>query len=77
MFAPGLTTGYSCWPLPGVRQSVIENDAALLAIQVPALCARIDAAAEALRLADDAAKGALAPPAARVDGRNVKATAGR
>ncbi len=76
VFAPGLTTGYACWPLPGVRQAVLENDAALLAAQVPALSARLDAAAEALRLADDAARAALAP-VARAEGRADRASAGR
>jgi N-acetylated-alpha-linked acidic dipeptidase len=51
VYAPGLTTGYASWPLPGVRQAILENDAALLAAQLPLLVARIDAATEALRLA--------------------------
>jgi N-acetylated-alpha-linked acidic dipeptidase len=65
VFAPGLTTGYASWPLPGVRQAVIDNDSAMLAAQVPALTARIEAAAEALRAASAAARDALPaiPPA--------------
>jgi N-acetylated-alpha-linked acidic dipeptidase len=69
VFAPGLTTGYASWPLPGVRQAVLDNDAALLAAQVPVLSTRIDAAAEALRLADDELKAILAPAAAAGNGK--------
>ncbi len=76
VFAPGLTTGYSCWPMPGVRQAVLENDAPLLATEIPALCARIDAASEALRLADEAASVILAP-LARDDVRDNKFPAAR
>jgi len=60
IYAPGLTTGYSSWPLPGVRQAVIDGDLAALTTQTTALAGRIDAATEALkavrRLADDAIK---------------------
>ena len=59
IYAPGLTTGYASWPLPGVRQAVLDNDAALLATQVPVLVARIDAASEALRAALAEAAAAL------------------
>lgn len=59
VYAPGLTTGYASWPLPGVRQAVLDNDPVLLAAQVPVLSARIDAAAEALRAAEAEAKAAL------------------
>ena len=47
VYAPGLTTGYASWTLPGVRQAVIDNDAELLGAQVPALAERIDAATAA------------------------------
>jgi N-acetylated-alpha-linked acidic dipeptidase len=59
IYAPGLTTGYASWPLPGVRQAVIDNDSALLAAQVPALVRRIDAATQALGTAEAEAKGVL------------------
>lgn len=62
VYAPGLTTGYACWPLPGVRQAVLENDAARLESAVPALVARVDAATEALRNASREARDVLAPP---------------
>jgi N-acetylated-alpha-linked acidic dipeptidase len=48
IYAPGLTTGYSCWPLPGVRQAVIDTDPTLLAAQVAILVERLDAASGAL-----------------------------
>jgi N-acetylated-alpha-linked acidic dipeptidase len=61
VYAPGLTTGYACWPLPGVRQAILENDGPRLDAAVPALIDRIDAAAEALRTAAREARDALAP----------------
>jgi N-acetylated-alpha-linked acidic dipeptidase len=68
IYAPGLTTGYACWPMPGVRQGVIENDAALLEAQNAALVARIDAASEALKLVAKLAADEPKPPkAAEVD----------
>jgi N-acetylated-alpha-linked acidic dipeptidase len=63
VYAPGLTTGYASWPLPGVHQAILDNDSAMLAKQSAALVARIDAATEALRAATDQAK------AAAVDGK--------
>jgi N-acetylated-alpha-linked acidic dipeptidase len=50
IYAPGLTTGYACWPLPGIRQALMENDAEMLDAQTTAVVGRIDAATEALRL---------------------------
>jgi N-acetylated-alpha-linked acidic dipeptidase len=50
VYAPGLTTGYASWPLPGVRQAILDGDSTLLKAQVAALVERLDAAAEALRL---------------------------
>jgi N-acetylated-alpha-linked acidic dipeptidase len=64
VYAPGLTTGYSSWPLPGVRQAVLENNAELLAAQVPLLVARIDAVTEALNAVLAASRTALSAPAA-------------
>ena len=60
VYAPGVTTGYASWPLPGVRQAILENDAEMLAAQVPALVARIDAATEAMRAAQRATGDPLA-----------------
>jgi N-acetylated-alpha-linked acidic dipeptidase len=51
IYAPGLTTGYACWPLPGVRQAILSNDKALLASQMPALIDRLQAATAALQAA--------------------------
>ena len=64
VYAPGLTTGYASWPLPGVRQGVIENDGEMLAAQTAALIERVDAATAALKLAADAAGIPPAPTAA-------------
>ena len=55
IYAPGLTTGYASWTLPGVRQAIIENDAEMLAAQLPALAERIEAATAALKVATEAA----------------------
>lgn len=58
VYAPGLTTGYASWPLPGVRQAILDSDEAMLAKQTAALVGRIDAAAEALHAAEEDAKAA-------------------
>ena len=66
IYAPGLTTGYASWTLPGVRQAIIDNDSEMLAAQVPALVERIDGATAALKAAIDATQpgnAALANPA--------------
>jgi N-acetylated-alpha-linked acidic dipeptidase len=55
VYAPGLTTGYASWPLPGIRQAILQDDAKLLAAQVPALVERIDAATAAMSRATEAA----------------------
>jgi len=55
IYAPGLTTGYSSWTLPGLRQALIENDPAMVAAQLPALVERIEAATATLKAAADAA----------------------
>ena len=73
VYAPGLTTGYASWPLPGVRQAVLDNDPKLLAEQTPALTERIEAAASALKAASDAAKADPPAPAAEAAGGNGNA----
>jgi N-acetylated-alpha-linked acidic dipeptidase len=65
VYAPGLTTGYSSWTLPGIRQAIIDNDAEMLAAQLPPLIERIDAATLALKAATEAcsiSNGQLANP---------------
>ena len=64
VYAPGLTTGYASWTLPGVRQAVIENDAESLVAQIAALVERIDAASTALKVATEAASTGNVPVAA-------------
>jgi len=63
IYAPGLTTGYSSWPLPGVRQGVIDGDAAMIEAQSAALVARLDAASAALATVARLAEPAPAPNA--------------
>ncbi len=58
IYAPGLTTGYASWPLPGIHQAILEGDQALFDAQWPILVERIEAAAEALKSATDIATGA-------------------
>jgi N-acetylated-alpha-linked acidic dipeptidase len=48
IYAPGLTTGYAAWPMPGVRQALNDDDPALFDAQVEALGSRIRAATTAL-----------------------------
>ena len=55
IYAPGLTTGYASWPLPGLYQAIQDDDPAMLATQTAALAARLDAARDALRAAKEAA----------------------
>ncbi len=64
IYAPGLTTGYACWPLPGVRQAVIDSDPAMLEAQTTALIARLDAASAALKAVSTLAEEPKAPRAA-------------
>ena len=59
VYAPGLTTGYASWPLPGVRQGILDSDREMLAAQAALLAERVDAATAALAKAAEAA----APPA--------------
>ncbi|HEX8202791.1 MAG TPA: transferrin receptor-like dimerization domain-containing protein, partial [Isosphaeraceae bacterium] len=56
IYAPGLTTGYASWPLPGVRQALLEDDPKLLARELPALVERLRAATEAMTAATKAAQ---------------------
>ncbi len=55
IFAPGLTTGYAAWPLPGLRQAVIGSDMDMAKRQTAILVERILAAAKALRHVRDKA----------------------
>lgn len=68
IYAPGLTTGYASWPLPGLRQAINDNEAEMLAAQTLALVERVDAATAALKLAAEAAAvgnpAVAAPPPA-------------
>jgi N-acetylated-alpha-linked acidic dipeptidase len=64
IYAPGLTTGYASWTLPGLRQAIIDNDQEMLNAQLPALVERIEAATAALKLATDAANPGNVPVAA-------------
>jgi N-acetylated-alpha-linked acidic dipeptidase len=56
VYAPGLTTGYASWPLPGLRLAVNENNATLLATQAAALADRLEAAGKAMRDAAEEAR---------------------
>jgi N-acetylated-alpha-linked acidic dipeptidase len=55
IYAPGLTTGYASWPMPGVRQAIEENDTAMLKDQVTVLIERLNAVTSAMKNATDAA----------------------
>ena len=56
VYAPGLTTGYAAWPLPGLRQAIEEGDQTLLNEQLPILIERIEAATAALNEAEGLAR---------------------
>jgi N-acetylated-alpha-linked acidic dipeptidase len=55
IYAPGLTTGYSAWPLPGLYQAVTNDDPKMFEEQAARLVRQLDAAASVLA---DAAKQA-------------------
>ncbi len=55
IYAPGVTTGYASWPLPGVRQAILDGNNDMLTTQVPALVGRLKAATEAMHTAAQAA----------------------
>ncbi len=56
IYAPGVTTGYASWPLPGLRQALEDKDAPLFAAAADALTSRITAVTSALRDATEAAR---------------------
>jgi len=56
IYAPGLTTGYAAWPLPGLRQAVLKADEAMAAEQAAVLSERLRAAAKALDLVQQRAR---------------------
>jgi N-acetylated-alpha-linked acidic dipeptidase len=58
IYAPGLTTGYASWPLPAIRQAIVEDKPAQLATAVAKTSERIRQAAAALKAAADRARSA-------------------
>ena len=48
IYAPGLTTGYASWPLPGMRQAIEQNRAELFAQESLRIAERIQVASEAM-----------------------------
>jgi N-acetylated-alpha-linked acidic dipeptidase len=56
IYAPGLTTGYASWPLPGLRGAIEDDDAKILDAQVRLLIERIDAATATMKRAEGAAR---------------------
>jgi N-acetylated-alpha-linked acidic dipeptidase len=59
VYAPGLTTGYACWPLPGLRQAIEENDATKWSTELPRTVVAIDHAREAITQALKQARALL------------------
>ncbi len=53
IYAPGLTTGYACWPLPAIRQDIEEPNKAKLAADVELTTECIKKATAALERAID------------------------
>jgi N-acetylated-alpha-linked acidic dipeptidase len=60
VYAPGLTTGYACWPLPAIRQAIEEKDDKRVAVDLSMTVDRIKKATAALQLARERADAALA-----------------
>jgi N-acetylated-alpha-linked acidic dipeptidase len=61
VYAPGLTTGYAAWPLPGLRQSTEEDDPELFEQEMPRLVAALEAATEAVNEAKQAIRALVDP----------------
>ena len=59
IYAPGLTTGYACWPLPAIRQAVEEKDDKRFATDRADTVERIKKATAALKSARDRAVAAV------------------
>jgi N-acetylated-alpha-linked acidic dipeptidase len=51
IYAPGLTTGYACWPMPAIRQAIEEKSADALRLAVHMTVERIQSATAAIGLA--------------------------
>ena len=57
LYAPSLVNGYACWPLPGVRQAVQDDEEPeVLAERVAVVVSRLDAASEVLKVAAEACR---------------------
>ena len=57
IYAPSLANGYACWPLPGIRQAVREDEETdVLADRAAAVVGRLDAATGVLKDAADACR---------------------
>jgi N-acetylated-alpha-linked acidic dipeptidase len=48
LYAPGVTTGYASWPLPGLKLAVKEHDAAIWDGEARKVVAALGAASAAL-----------------------------
>jgi N-acetylated-alpha-linked acidic dipeptidase len=59
IYAPGLTTGYACWPLPAIRQALEEKDKTRLAVDRADTVERIRKATTALKTARERARAAV------------------
>ncbi len=59
IYAPGLTTGYACWPLPAVRQDLEENQPGRLSGHVAQTVERLSRATAALQSAREIAQAAI------------------
>jgi len=59
IYAPGLTTGYACWPLPAIRQDLEDNTTTRLAADLPLTVERIEKATAALASARECAQASL------------------
>jgi N-acetylated-alpha-linked acidic dipeptidase len=59
VYAPGLTTGYACWPLPAIRQDLEENQPARLGGHLATSVERLTAATAALQSARERAQSII------------------
>jgi N-acetylated-alpha-linked acidic dipeptidase len=59
VYAPGLTTGYACWPLPAIRQDLEADNKARIGPDIAQAVERIKQATAALDRARGRARAAL------------------
>jgi N-acetylated-alpha-linked acidic dipeptidase len=72
IYAPGLTTGYGCWPMPAIRQAIEANDKSQLPAAIAATTERIKSATKCLEAAREHARSLLQDSSTRSANKDRK-----